>query len=101
MAKKSLIAREAKRERLMKKFTTKYSELKKQILAPSTTDEKRLEAQINLQAIPKNALQVRRQRRCQICGRPHAVYRKFGLCRIHLREALMNGDVPGGRKSSW
>ena len=45
--------------------------------------------------------QARRVRRCQICGRPRAVYRKFGICRICLRERALRGEIPGMRKSSW
>ena len=43
----------------------------------------------------------RAYRRCNFCGRPRAVYRKFGLCRICLREAAHKGEIPGMRKASW
>ena len=54
-----------------------------------------------LQALPRDASPCRGQRRCRVTGRPHAVYRKFGLCRNKLRETAMRGEVPGLRKASW
>ena len=65
------------------------------------SDEERYEARLKLQKLPRDASPVRLQRRCQITGRPHAVYRRFGLSRNNLRELAMNGDVPGVVKSSW
>ena len=54
-----------------------------------------------LQALPRDSSPSRVTRRCRLTGRPHAVYRKFGLGRNKLREAAMRGDVPGLRKASW
>ena len=101
MAKKSMIAREAKRARTVAKFAAKRAQLKEVIANVNTSDEERWEAQIALQKLPRNASPVRQQRRCQLTGRPHGVYRKFGLCPNKLREAAMRGDVPGLVKSSW
>lgn len=101
MAKISMIERETKRLKTVKKYATKRAELKKIILSPNSTDEERVEAQTKLQKLPRNASPVRVQRRCRMTGRPHAVYRKFGLCRNKLREQAMEGNVPGLRKSSW
>ena len=101
MAKKSMIAREAKRSRTVAKYAAKRAKLKEIIADQSASDEARWDAQIQLQKLPRNASPVRQQRRCQITGRPHGVYRKFGLCRNKLREAAMRGDVPGLVKSSW
>jgi len=101
MAKKSMIAREAKRARTVAKYAAKRAKLKEIITDINASDEDRWEAQIQLQKLPRNASPVRQQRRCQITGRPHGVYRKFGLCRNKLREAAMSGDVPGLVKSSW
>jgi small subunit ribosomal protein S14 len=56
---------------------------------------------MSLQKLPRDASPSRQRRRCQITGRPHGVYRKFGLCRNKLREAAMRGDVPGLVKASW
>ena len=101
MAKKSLIAREHKREKLIAKFQTVRAELNKNAKDESKSFAERMVAQSKLQALTRNSAAIRHRRRCRMCGRPRGVYRKFGLCRIHLREALMRGDVPGGRKSSW
>ena len=101
MAKKSMIARETKRARTVEKFANKRAELKAVIADVNASDEARWDAQVALQKLPRNASPVRQQRRCQVTGRPHGVYRKFGLCRNKLREAAMRGDVPGLVKSSW
>ena len=101
MAKKSMVARENKRARTIAKYAAKRAKLKETIADVNATDDARWEAQIALQKLPRNASPVRQQRRCQITGRPHGVYRKFGLCRNKLREAAMRGDVPGLVKSSW
>jgi small subunit ribosomal protein S14 len=101
MAKKSMIAREKKRARMVAKYAAKRAELKAVILSPNASDEEKWDAQVALQKLPRNASPVRQQRRCRVTGRPHAVYRKFGLCRNKLREAAMRGDVPGLVKASW
>ena len=101
MAKKSMIAREAKRARTVAKYAQKRAALKAIIADVNASDEEKWDAQIALQKLPRDANPVRQQRRCQVTGRPHAVYRKFGLCRNKLREAAMRGDVPGLVKSSW
>lgn len=101
MAKKSMIAREAKRTAAVKKYAVKRAELKATIRDPEASDDDKWEAQIKLQKLPRDANPVRQQRRCQVTGRPHGVYRKFGLCRNKLREAAMRGDVPGLVKASW
>ena len=101
MAKKSMIARENKRAATVAKYAAKRAELKEIIRDPNKSDDEKWEAQIKLQKLPRNASPSRQQRRCQVTGRPHGVYRKFGLCRNKLREAAMRGDVPGLVKSSW
>jgi len=101
MAKKSMVAREVKRARTVEKFAAKRAELKAIIVNPGSTDEQVWEAQIKLQKMPRDASPSRQRNRCRITGRPHGVYRKFGLCRHKLREAAMRGDVPGLVKSSW
>lgn len=101
MAKVCMIEREKKRARLVKKYETRRAELKAIIKNPETDFEERMAAQDALQKLPRDASPVRKQRRCRVTGRPHAVYRKFGLCRNKLREHTMNGDVPGLRKASW
>ena len=101
MAKKSMIAREKKRARLVAKYAQKRAALKAILNDANASDDEKWDAQIALQKLPRDASPVRQQRRCQVTGRPHAVYRKFGLCRNKLREAAMRGDVPGLVKSSW
>lgn len=101
MAKKSMIARENKRARLIEKFAAKRLELKAVINDPKASDDEKWDAQVRLQKLPRDASPIRQQRRCQVTGRPHGVYRKFGLCRHKLREAAMRGDVPGLHKASW
>ncbi len=101
MAKRSMIERESKRALLVAKYAAKRAELKAIINSPNSSDEERWEATVKLQKLPRDASPARRQRRCRITGRPHAVYRKFGLCRNKLREAAMRGDVPGLVKASW
>lgn len=101
MAKKSMIARELKRTRTVAKYAVKRAELKEIILNTDSSEEQVWEAQVKLQKMPRDASSSRQRRRCQITGRPHGVYRKFGLCRHKLREAAMRGDVPGLVKASW
>lgn len=101
MAKKSMIAREKKRTRIAAKYAVKRAALKATVVDVKASDEEKWEAQVKLQKLPRDASPTRQRRRCQITGRPHGVYRKFGLCRNKLREAAMRGDVPGLVKSSW
>jgi len=101
MAKKSMIAREHKRTRLVARYATKRAALKAIVNDVNASDEEKWDAQISLQKMPRDASPVRQRRRCQVTGRPHGVYRKFGLCRNKLREAAMRGDVPGLVKASW
>ena len=101
MAKKSMKAREVKRIKTVAKYAGKRAELKEAIRNPNASYEQRAEAVAQLQKLPRDASPSRVQRRCRITGRPHAVYRKFGLCRNKLREAAMRGDVPGLVKASW
>jgi len=101
MAKKSMWAREAKRAKAAEKYAKKRAELKAIINDRSAAGEAVDAALLKLQSLPRDASPARQQRRCRVSGRPHAVYRKFGLCRNKLREAAMRGDVPGLKKASW
>jgi small subunit ribosomal protein S14 len=101
MAKTSMIEREKKRMKTVKKYEDKRAELKAIIKSADSSFEERMAAQTKLQKLPRDASPARVQRRCRLTGRPHAVYRKFGLCRNKLREHTMRGDVPGLRKGSW
>ena len=101
MAKKSMIERELKREKTVRRFAAKRAKLKEIIRNPGSTDQERDDAQAKLQAMPRNASPVRMRNRCNISGRPHGYYRKFGLGRNKLREAAMRGEIPGLTKASW
>jgi small subunit ribosomal protein S14 len=101
LAKKSMIARDRKRARIAERFAEKRAQLKAVINDRSAAPEQVEEAVVALQKLPRDASPSRMQRRCRVSGRPHAVYRKFGLGRNKLREAVMRGDVPGVVKASW
>ena len=101
MAKKSMIAREDKRSKLVGKFEVKRRALKEQIRNPNTSIEEKEAALLKLQKLPRDSSPSRGRNRCNITGRPHGFYRKFGLGRNKLREATMRGDVPGLSKASW
>jgi len=101
MAKASMVERERKRIKIVAKYANKRAELKAKVKDLSLAPEDRMAAQEKLQKLPRDASPSRLQRRCRVTGRPHAVYRKFGLCRNKLRETAMRGEVPGLRKASW
>ena len=101
MAKVSMIQREKKRARTVKKYAAKRAELKAIINSASASDEERYLAVQALQKLPRNASPSRQRNRCRLTGRPHGYYRKFGLGRNMLREAAMRGDIPGLKKASW
>ena len=101
MAKKAMVEREKKRARLVIKYAKKRAELKAIISDMNASEDDQWEAQLKLQALPRDASPVRARNRCYLTGRPHGFYRKFGLGRNKLREATMRGDVPGLRKASW
>jgi len=101
MAKVSMINREHKRSRLVKKYAARRAELKAQIIDMSLSEEDRKLAREKLNMLPRDSSSVRQRNRCNLTGRPHGYYRKFGLSRNKLREAAMRGDVPGLVKASW
>ena len=101
MAKVAMVNREKKRAELVAKYAEKREELKKIIASVETGAEEKEAAVVALQKLPRDSSPSRRRRRCSITGRPHGVYRKFGLGRNKLREITMRGDIPGLRKSSW
>ena len=101
MAKKSAIARNKKREKMAAQQKPIRAELKKKIIDPNISDEERDQAMKKLQKLPRNGVACRVQTRCNVTGRPHAVYRKFGLSRIAFRELALEGKLPGVTKASW
>jgi small subunit ribosomal protein S14 len=101
MAKKSMIAREVKRSKLVKQLAGKRAALKETISSEESSFDEKMEAVTALQKLPRDSSPARQRNRCRITGRPHGYYRKFGLSRNKLREAAMRGDVPGLVKASW
>ena len=96
-----MIAREERRTRLVKQLSGKRNELKKIIVSEESTYDEKMNAVASLAQLPRDSSPSRQRNRCRITGRPHGVYRKFGLSRNKLREAAMRGDVPGLVKASW
>ena len=101
MAKKSMIAREVKRKKLADKLYQRRQELKTAVKNPNLSDDERFEAGLKLQKLPRDSSPSRARNRCNLTGRPHGYYRKFGLGRNKLRESVMRGDMPGVVKASW
>jgi small subunit ribosomal protein S14 len=101
MAKKSMIERELKRAKLVARHAEKRKKLKAIIRNVNSSDDERREAQAKLNALPRDGSPTRQRARCAITGRPHGVYRKFGLGRNKLREGAMKGEIPGLTKASW
>ena len=101
MAKKSATEKNARRQRLVKKYATKRAELKAIVMNRSLEPEERFAAQLKLNELPRNGAAVRVRNRCEISGRPRGYYRKFKMSRIALRELGSLGQVPGLVKSSW
>ena len=101
MAKKSMIAREVKRAKLIEKFADKRAELKRITRDESASPEDRFIAQLKLAKLPRNSSKIRLHNRCGVTGRPHGYYRKFNISRIALREMGSDGKLPGVIKSSW
>jgi small subunit ribosomal protein S14 len=101
MAKKSMIAREAKRQQLVEQYASKRAALKEVINDQERPMEERFRASLKLAKLPRNSSATRLHNRCQLTGRPHAYYRKLKVSRIALRELGSHGQIPGLVKSSW
>ncbi len=101
MAKKSMVEREKKRERLVAKYAEKRVALKEIANDESKPMEERFKARLKLAKLPRNSAPTRLHNRCQLTGRPHAYYRKLKISRIMLRELGSQGLLPGMVKSSW
>ena len=101
MAKKSMIEREKKRQKLVEQYAAKRAALK--VIANDETlpMEERFKARLKLAKLPRNSSATRLHNRCQLTGRPKAYYRKLKMSRIALRELGSNGQIPGLVKSSW
>lgn len=101
MAKKSMVLREKKRAKLVNKHFKVRKELKEIISNLNASDHDRASAEIKLQKMHRDSSPSRKRNRCKLCGRSRAYNRLTGLCRIHMRHAVMNGFVPGMHKASW
>ncbi|MEM7174397.1 MAG: 30S ribosomal protein S14 [Chlamydiota bacterium] len=101
MAKKSSIAREKQRQKLVALKWEKRATLKKVISDPNVSDEERLEAQIKLNQLPRNSSKIRLRNRCELTGRCRGYLRKFKLSRLCFREMANAGLIPGIVKASW
>jgi small subunit ribosomal protein S14 len=101
MAKKCMVKKEEHRQALTKQFKARRAKLKAVIMDKETSMEDRFTAVMKLAELPRNSSAVRQHNRCLLTGRPRAVYRKFKLCRIKLRELASAGQIPGMVKSSW
>lgn len=96
-----MVNRELKRARLVKKFSAKREKLRAMTKDMNLSEEDRSQARTALQKLPRDSSASRMRNRCQVTGRPHGYYRKFGLSRNRLRLVAMRGDVPGLVKGSW
>jgi small subunit ribosomal protein S14 len=101
MAKTSMVEREKRRTATVKKYAVKRTALKAAIRSPKSSADERAAAVASLQKLPRDASPSRGRRRCAITGRPRGVYRKFGLARVKIREAVNRGELPGVSKASW
>ena len=101
MAKLSSVNKNELRKKLVKKYAGKYARLKAVADDESLDDTERLIARLKLAEIPRNGNPTRVRNRCATTGRPRGYYRKFGLCRVELRDLANKGMIPGVTKSSW
>ena len=101
MAKLSSVNKNERRKDLVKKYASKIAKLKSVADDESLDDGERLIARLKLAEVPRNGNPTRVRNRCVTTGRPRGYYRKFGLCRIELRDLANKGLIPGVTKSSW
>jgi small subunit ribosomal protein S14 len=101
MAKTSMVMRERRRAKIVKRYAATRAQLKELIRAPRTSPDERAAAQAKLQSMPRDASPSRQRNRCAITGRSRGVYRKFGLSRVKIREVAFRGEIPGLTKASW
>lgn len=101
MSKKSVVNRNAKREREVARHREQRDKLRKLRADVKATPAERSQAFALLQKLPRDSSPVRVRNRCALTGRPRGVFRRFGVSRTKLREMAMNGEIPGVTKSSW
>lgn len=101
MAKLSQVLRDQKRDKLIQRYSEKRTDLRDKLKDPEIELEEKFALMEQLNRLPRNSCPTRKTRRCMLTGRSKAVYRKFGLSRVMLRELALAGDLPGVTKSSW
>jgi len=101
MAKLSQVLRDEKRKKLIAKYAARRAELREKIKDPELDPDAKDAAIDAMNKLPRNSCPTRLTRRCQLTGRSKAVYRKFGLSRVAMRDLALRGDLPGVTKSSW
>ncbi|MQA09877.1 MAG: 30S ribosomal protein S14 [Pseudonocardiaceae bacterium] len=101
MAKKSKIAKNEERKKIVARYAQRRAELKETVRSPQSTEQQRDEALRALRKMPRDASPTRIRNRDAVDGRPRAYHRAFGLSRIRLREMAHRGELPGVSKSSW
>lgn len=101
MAKKSVVNRNEKREKVVAQYREERDKLRERRINPKLTAAERAQAAAMLQKLPRDSAPVRLRNRCALTGRPRGVFRRFGVSRTKLREMAMNGEIPGITKSSW
>jgi small subunit ribosomal protein S14 len=101
MAKLSQVLRDNKRDKLIARHADRRAALRAKLKDPNVSVDEKFEVMEQLNQLPRNSCPTRKTRRCMLTGRSKAVYRKFGLCRVVLRDLALRGDLPGVTKSSW
>ncbi len=101
MAKLSQVLRDEKRKKMIAKYAARRAELRAKIKDPELDPDEKDAAIDAMNKLPRNSCPTRLTRRCQLTGRSKAVYRKFGLSRVAMRDLALRGDLPGVTKSSW
>lgn len=101
MAKKSMVAREARRTKLNNRLQARRNELRAIVSDQNAEYDEKWNAMLALQKFPRDSCKARQRNRCALTGRPHGYYRKFGLSRNKLREIILMGQAPGVVKASW
>jgi len=101
MAKKSSVEKNNRRQRRVKQYAKRWERLREVARDKTIPAEERFEATLKMAELPRNTNPTRVRNRCELTGRSRAVYRRFKLCRIALRDLASIGMIPGVTKSSW
>ena len=101
MAKKSSVEKNNRRAKRAKQYAQRWQRLREVARDRSALAEDRFAAQLKMAELPRNSNPTRVRNRCELTGRPRAVYRRFKLSRIALRDLASSGQIPGMVKSSW